>query len=177
MKKGGVLCLLCLFCTLCVGCHIQFGSNVLVATYRKTPAEAYMDVPYNNQITHTYLDTIDSEIACISVSGEEVLWVAVLNGNNIIEMPMLINEQNEYCALGDSMVCTIDSKGNIEGNDEIYFPSKSFTLASGEGIYSYFYTEEEYETIKEQLEEYTAISFVVELEEVNCNLVYVYSVK
>lgn len=177
MKKN-VFLLCFLMCLICTGCRIQFGSNIIWAIYRETPAEAYMDVPYTDHITHTYLDIIDKEIVCVPVSNEEVLWVAVLNGNHVIEMPMRINEKNKYCSLGNCMVHTVDSEKYIANNQEIVYPSKSFELVSGEYIYSYFYTESEYYTIEEQLEDkYSAIPFSVELEDEVYNLVYVYAVK
>lgn len=177
MKKCSLFLCLVLLCTLCLGCHIQFGSHILVGAYRETPADAYMDIPYNNHITHTYLDTINLEIVCIPVSNEEVLWVALLNKNYVLEMPMLINSHEKYCSTGNGMVYTLTPKENVNEEQEIMPLSKNFSSKTGKSVYSNTYTDAEYTLVKDALpDKYTAIPFVVNWEGKNYNYVYVYVV-
>lgn len=179
MKK--VKFLLCvLLCILLCGCSIQIGTDGYLAgwgVYHPTPAEAYMDAPFTDHLSHTYLYSIDEELACIPVTKGEMLWVAILNENHIVEMPMLINNQHNYYSRGICNVTTITPDEYNNESNTITFPTRSFDFSSDMCIYSCIYRDTAYEEIQNQLDNtYTAIHFTIELSGDIYNLVYVYTV-
>lgn len=172
MKK--ILALFFAICLLFSGCGLQIGNTVLFAKHYKTAEKAYMQNPYSDPIQQLYLDEIEKEVACVSLTEEYALWICVANDGNMVETLMHIDKKGYFYSLGNAIVSDL----SIADEFEALSPTETewtFKVGSDSLVYSWVYTDSQYDEVQSKLgEKYSAIPFETMVNGNMSKFVYVY---